>query len=412
MFRTGILNQQTRVPGNESILYPVADSYTRSGTYGDDNYGSDASLATKGNPSAPVLSYDREAYLKFDTSSIIDNIVQATLRIYVTGTNTDPSAVGVRQITDDSWTELGITWNNAPADGNLIEAQTVPVDGVGWYEFNVTEYLQSQADPSVSFQLQNTVVGSLTNISFSSREGTNPPELVLRTSPVALNNTNLAFQVDAGITASYSDPSAFWVDTEAALNGTLYATPTYHRIPGALEFNGTSQYALFARGPSYFNMTPGNSGTVEVVWFGPATGMLVANHRHTSSMCFASINVQANAIRLSCSTKTLAPYTYHATSSDNLVAGWNHACISYDIPASSGTMNVNICLNGIFENADAPIVIDLPVIDTDLEIARNRNYTWGTSYFAGKIALVRLYSAPISQAQMENNFAYFEDRLM
>jgi hypothetical protein len=102
---------------------------------------------------------------------VTGSIQNATLRLFVTnGTTNGPSIYG----TDNSWTETGITWNNRPA------ATTGVIDNLGeglagtWAEYNVTSYITGNA--TYSFVL---LPDSTKGVTFNSREGSSPPQLVL-----------------------------------------------------------------------------------------------------------------------------------------------------------------------------------------------------------------------------------------
>src|SRR3954465_5051685 len=81
-------------------LAPVADAYTRNGSYASTNYGSDTSLIIKTSPSS---GFSRNAYLKFSLNSLT-TISSAKIRIYGRNTeNTSSINLSVFSIDDDSW---------------------------------------------------------------------------------------------------------------------------------------------------------------------------------------------------------------------------------------------------------------------------------------------------------------------
>jgi len=92
-------------------LSPVADAFVRNGTYAANSYGSDTALIIKGSASS---GYTRTSYLKFSLGNV-SNIISARLRIYGRNTdNTSSISFSTYSVDNDSWTESGITWNNAP----------------------------------------------------------------------------------------------------------------------------------------------------------------------------------------------------------------------------------------------------------------------------------------------------------
>ena len=77
--------------------------------------------------------------------------------------------------TENGWSENTITWGNAPRDGSVIDRIRLGPDDT-YYEWDVSSYLVGENEENVSFVLydegrENRLV------SFSSSEGSNPPEL-------------------------------------------------------------------------------------------------------------------------------------------------------------------------------------------------------------------------------------------
>lgn len=163
-------------------INPVADAYVRDGTYSSNNYGTDVSLVVKKDANA---GYSRKAYTRFDFSSYGGaGVSNATLRLYVNSVNTDTvRTIKVYGISDESWSETEISWNNAPAVSILVNSVDVSnVFGV-WAEIDVTSYVRSRAsDKTVSFLLINEGTASAKgDVTFASRENSsNKPELVIK----------------------------------------------------------------------------------------------------------------------------------------------------------------------------------------------------------------------------------------
>ena len=78
----------------------------------------------------------------------------------------------------NSWTETGITWNNAPPiSGNSLGTAGAATVGT-WVEFDVTSAIAS-GNP-VSFAVSG---GNTNAVDYSSRSGTQSPQLVITTAP-------------------------------------------------------------------------------------------------------------------------------------------------------------------------------------------------------------------------------------
>jgi PKD repeat protein len=150
-------------------LQPVADARVRSrAKRADTNYGLDDILSVKDGGSI------HDSYLQFEVAGLGGAVVSAVLRLYVTDAGTDG---GTLYEVDDGWTETGITWNNAPPIGGA-PLGSVGAVSVGWVELDVSAVVTG--DGTYSFALTG---GGRNSVYYSSREGANPPELVLTTSP-------------------------------------------------------------------------------------------------------------------------------------------------------------------------------------------------------------------------------------
>lgn len=152
-------------PPGTVVFNPTADAYVSSAAP-TTNYGGVSKLRTD---ASPVIN----SYLHFDVTNIAPYVEQATLRIYANS----GSSTGYRlSATDSGWSEVGITYSNAPAIGYLLSTSG-PFSAGSWTEIDVTQWIGGEGQ--FDFALNST---SNTAISYSSREGANAPELVLVTS--------------------------------------------------------------------------------------------------------------------------------------------------------------------------------------------------------------------------------------
>jgi hypothetical protein len=114
------------------------------------------------------------SYIRFEVAGIAGRtITGATLRLYTTDGSPDGGAV---HRTDTSWTETTLTASNAPAPagGSLASIGTVTTNT--WKEIVLPASVVS-VDGPVAFVL---VPVSTNSAFYSSRQGTNPPQLVLQ----------------------------------------------------------------------------------------------------------------------------------------------------------------------------------------------------------------------------------------
>ncbi|GAA3571400.1 hypothetical protein GCM10022395_21130 [Snuella lapsa] len=139
---------------------PRGDAHVRSGTYGDTNYGGSNNLEVKHDGG----SYERRVFLSFDLSGL-QNVSSAKLRLTPnTYGNTD---YNVKYVSDDTWDESTINWNNKPNATTLLDTQP---GGSGPIEWDITNQVQSEinGDGILSLELTGVSLGVYGN--FYSKE--------------------------------------------------------------------------------------------------------------------------------------------------------------------------------------------------------------------------------------------------
>lgn len=141
---------------------PVADAYVLASNPAI-NYGAEWRLGTATSP-------DRDSFLRFTLSGLNYPVTHATLRLHPFDSSS--AGVSVHPLTDTTWTELGITYSNAPAIG-AAGATSGAVTANTWVEIDVTSLITGNGE----YNLALTSSGGL--LRFVSREGANPPQLVI-----------------------------------------------------------------------------------------------------------------------------------------------------------------------------------------------------------------------------------------
>lgn len=161
----------------------TADAYVRDGTYATANYGTVATIDIKGDPDA---GYSRKGFLKFDlTGAFGTSVTSATLKVYCNTASATTPLVIYGLSGNDTWVESGsgsITWNNQPSITGAVTIGTLNITAAGWYNIDVTNYLNSQmsGDKKVTFKLQVENNNGAT-LSFNSKENTtNKPTLIVK----------------------------------------------------------------------------------------------------------------------------------------------------------------------------------------------------------------------------------------
>jgi RHS repeat-associated protein len=158
-------------PQSGNTFTAIADAYV-AGDATTTNYGTATTLRADNSP-------DLNSYLRFHVQGLTGSVTSATLRIYANS----GSSVGydAYAVTDNTWTETGITYGNAPALGSQLGSSGT-FSANSWTTVDVTSYITGNGTYNLAFS-----TASNTNINFSSREGANAPELVIVTSGSATN---------------------------------------------------------------------------------------------------------------------------------------------------------------------------------------------------------------------------------
>jgi len=121
-------------------------------------------------------SPDVHSYLRFDVQGLTGTVTRATLRVFANSA----SSLGcdANSVSNNTWTESTINYNNAPPIGSVLGSSGQFGAGV-WINIDVTPYITGNG----TYNLGLSTLSS-TAISFASREsGANAPQLVIETSP-------------------------------------------------------------------------------------------------------------------------------------------------------------------------------------------------------------------------------------
>ncbi|HUR13676.1 MAG TPA: DNRLRE domain-containing protein [Mycobacteriales bacterium] len=145
------------------LIFPcVADGYVDTSTGA--GYGTALKLRVD---ASPVV----RSYLRFDLSGLPSTIKSARLRLRTTSTCSHLRA----STTGSGWTETGLTAASAPAVGTSLDVATGLASGA-WAELDVTAGITGNGSVSLVLTTDSTTAASL-----SSREGTDPPQLLIDT---------------------------------------------------------------------------------------------------------------------------------------------------------------------------------------------------------------------------------------
>ena len=180
----------------ETVLVPTDDAFVRDkARQRDTNFDQDADeilVTAEGFPQGVPVDIGT---LRFDLSGLSGTFASAELRLYNQATPGPSVEVSVYSAVDDDWNGAGaglgdettITFNLAPAEGSLLDAQPGASDPA-WMVFEgaaLTSYVGAQlaGDEMVTFRVKVTSTGFVDVNVFEDREnggGTgNAPRLVL-----------------------------------------------------------------------------------------------------------------------------------------------------------------------------------------------------------------------------------------
>ena len=146
-------------------LTPEADAYVYE-SKPTQNYGTATALRVDGSP---IM----RSYLRFDLTTVSNTITRATLRIYAQSSHR--TGYELRPVSDTSWSERTITYQNAPAVGSAVIGRSGGFSSGQWTTIDVTAVVQPGTKLSLAI-----VTGDATQMNLASREtGATAPQLVL-----------------------------------------------------------------------------------------------------------------------------------------------------------------------------------------------------------------------------------------
>jgi hypothetical protein len=133
------------------------------------NYGTSNLLRADGSP---VM----RSYLRFNVQGISGTVTRVTLRVFANSASSAGYHIG--NVTDNTWTESTINYNNAPVIGSSI-GSSGPFSAGAWTTVDVTSLVTGNG--TLNLGLYTT---SSTAISFNSRQASlNLPQLIVETAP-------------------------------------------------------------------------------------------------------------------------------------------------------------------------------------------------------------------------------------
>ena len=247
----------------------------------DDNEGEDEKLEVDGESDPDI-----EAYIRFNITGLSGTVLSAQLRLYADGENSDNGPA--IYLSDPAWEETEITWNTRPArTSNALDNKREISEGT-WAEFHVTSAITGNGMYSFVF-----IADDNNGIDFSSREGNNPPKLVITLSSGPPPTATPTLPPEAFVVVGAGDISTCGNENDEmtaqlldAIPGIIFTTgdnvyddgtheefmqcfgPTWGRhkdrirpIPGDHDYgteDGAGYFAYFSDIPPYYAYDQGN----------------------------------------------------------------------------------------------------------------------------------------------------------
>lgn len=217
---------------------PTADTYVDSSAAGT-NHGTSGQLGVDGSPV-------KRTFLRFAVSGVSGTVTSARLRLHTDDVSGSNSSAGgtVRALSDTTWSETTVTWNDQPAVDGATLATLGAVARNAWYEVDVTAHVTGNGAYAIAVTSSST-----DGADYDSREtGATAPQLLITTGAATTTPPPSGDPVLVGagdISNSGSGDSA----TAALLDG----------IPGTVFTTGDNVYnsGTAAEFANYYNPTWG-----------------------------------------------------------------------------------------------------------------------------------------------------------
>ena len=254
------------------------------------NYGTSAYLFVDG-----LSSSDIESFIRFTVSGAAGAIQSAQLRVYVT-TNASGNSPGVYGA-NNTWTESAITWRNRPARTSGVLDNKGSVGTSTWLEYNVSPVVT--VDGTYTFVL---VADSADGIRFSSREGSQPPQLVITLNSTQPPATRTSTSTETSAPTESPTPTGTPASPSETTN-TATQTPTRTATPGLgsiLTFITSADARVVQSSPStnYGTSTnlqaDGDSGIAQISYIHFATTGISGPIRSVKLRVFCTTNGTTN----------------------------------------------------------------------------------------------------------------------
>ncbi len=135
------------------------------------NYGTNTSLYAQGTPI-------RRSYLRFNVTGISNQVQSAIVRFVASATGRSGGVL--HKISNNSWTEAGLTYKNSPAVNGAELSRVGNVVKLQVYEFNVTSAITGPGTYNFALVSEDSIATK-----YAARESSTPPQLIITYLPGA-----------------------------------------------------------------------------------------------------------------------------------------------------------------------------------------------------------------------------------
>lgn len=239
----------TNTPLTGLTFTPVADAYVTASA-STTNYGFRTTLRADASP-------DTRSYLRFNVQGLSGPVTSAILRLHANSAST--AGYQVRSVSDNTWTEAGINYNNAPAMGALWGTASNFAANT-WTTVDLTPYITGNGSYNIAL-----ATNSNTAINFGSREeSVNAPQLLIQSQggPVITSTFTSTFTA----TATASRTATFTQTFTSSPTSTFTATATHtvtptHTATATASQTATATHTSTASHTPTVTFTPSETAT-------------------------------------------------------------------------------------------------------------------------------------------------------
>ncbi|MCF6404103.1 PQQ-dependent sugar dehydrogenase [Chitinophaga filiformis] len=167
-------------------LSPVQDAYVRDGTNAATTFGvSDSTLLITKVAPAGQVNNGRESYLTFDLTNTarVSSVVLKVFGYVDAGGGVTNVPVGAYPVSNTTWSEKTITWNNKPAaDTTLLSSAILTNEAARYYTWDVTSYIQRElaaGRKKITLALKSQQAHDARVLLNSKEAGANRPQLAV-----------------------------------------------------------------------------------------------------------------------------------------------------------------------------------------------------------------------------------------